>query len=122
MSDTAAFEAALTDLFLGPDERLSFVVICFDVGIDVLLELFEACEGCAAKRLPLQDREPYLDLVEPRRACRREMKLHVGMGLEPLVVHLVGVEVVEDDVKLAVRKSCGDTVHKVEEFDTATAF
>ena len=65
----------MADFFLGPDEGLSFVVICFDVGIDVLLELFEACEGCAAKRLPLQDREPYLDLVEPGRACRREMKL-----------------------------------------------
>jgi hypothetical protein len=70
----------LTDLFLGPDEGFSFVVICLDVGIDVLLELFEACEGGAAKRLPLQDREPYLDLIEPGRACRREMKLHIGMG------------------------------------------
>ena len=116
------FEAALTDLFLGPDEGLSFVVICFDVGIDVLLELFEACEGCAAKRLPLQDREPYLDLVEPGRACRREMKLHVGMGLEPLLVLLVGVEVIEDDVKLAFRKSRGHAVHEVEKLDAATAF
>ena len=70
----------MTDLFLGPDEGLSLVIICSDVCIDVLLELFEACEGGAAKRLPLQDREPYLDLVEPGRACRREMKLHIGMG------------------------------------------
>ena len=64
-----AFEAALADLFLGPDEGLSFDVIGVDVGIDVLLELFEACEGWAAKRLPLQDREPCLDLVKPGRAC-----------------------------------------------------
>jgi hypothetical protein len=42
----------LADLFLCPDEGLSFVVICVDVGIDVLLELFEACEGSAAERLP----------------------------------------------------------------------
>ena len=94
----------MTDFFLSPDEGLSFVVICFDVGIDVLLELFEACEGGAAERLPLQDREPDLDLVEPGRACRREMKLHIGMGLEPMLVLLVGVKIVEDDVKLAVRK------------------
>ena len=112
----------MTDFFLGPDEGLSFVVICFDVGIDVLLELFEACEGGAAERLPLQDREPYLDLIEPGRACRREMKLHIGMGLEPMLVLLVGVKVVEDDVKLAVRKSRGDAVHKVEKLDAATAF
>ena len=71
---------------------LSSVVICVDIGIDVLLELFEACEGGAAERLPLQDREPYLDLIEPGRACRREVKIHVGMGLEPILVLLVGVE------------------------------
>ena len=86
----------MTDFFLSPDEGLGLVVICFDVGIDVLLELFEACEGGAAKRLPLQDREPYLDLIEPGRACRSEMKLHIGMGLEPMLVLFVGVEVVEE--------------------------
>ena len=64
------------------------------------------------RRLPLQDREPYLDLIEPGRACRREMKLHVGVVLEPMFVFLVGIEVVEDDVKLAVRTSRGDAVHK----------
>ena len=50
------------------------------------------------------------------------MKLHIGMGLEPMLVLLVGVKVVEDDVKLSVRKSCDDTVHEVEELDAATAF
>jgi hypothetical protein len=44
------------------------------------------------------------------------------MGLEPMVVLLVGVEVVEDDVQLAVRKSRGDAVRKVEKLDAATAF
>ena len=48
------------------------------------------------------------------------MKLHIGMGLEPILVLFVGVEVVEDDVKLAVRKSRGDAVHEVEKFDAAT--
>jgi hypothetical protein len=57
----------------------------------VLLEVFEACEGGAAERLPVQDREPYLDLTEPGRAYRREMKLHVGVGLEPMFVFLVGI-------------------------------
>ena len=103
---------ALADLFLGPDEGLSFVIICVDVGIDVLLELFEVREGGAAERLALQDREPYLDLIEPGRACGREMKLHIGVRLEPVLVLLVGAEVVEDDVKLAVRKGCGEAFMK----------
>jgi hypothetical protein len=35
------------------------------------------------------------------------MELHVGVGLEPGLVLFVGVEIIEDDVKLAVRKSRG---------------
>ena len=112
----------MTDFFLGPDEGFSFVVVRVDVGIDVFLKLLEACEGGAAKRLPLQDRKPYLDLIEPGRTCRREMKLHVGVGLEPVLVLLMGVEIVEDDVKLAVRKSRGDAVHEVEELDPSPPF
>lgn len=80
LSDTAAFETTSTDLFLGPDEGLGFVVVRVDVGTDVLLKLLEACEGGAAKRLPPQDRQPYLDLIEPGRTCRREMKLRVGVA------------------------------------------
>jgi hypothetical protein len=98
------------------------LVIQLDVRINVLLELLEACEGGAAKRLPLQDREPDLDLIEPGRAGWCEMKLHIGMGLEPMLVLLVGVEVVEDDVKLLVWKSRDDAVHEVEKLDATTAF
>jgi hypothetical protein len=58
----------------------------------------------------------------PGRACRREMKVHIGVSLEPVLVLLVGVEIVEDDMKLAVRKSRGDAVHEVEELDTAPPF
>src|ERR1700746_1864442 len=110
------------DVFLGPYEGRVFVVVRIDVGIDVFLKLLEACEGGAAKRLPLQDRKPYLDLIEPGRTCRREMKLNVGGGLEPMFVFLVGFEVVEDDVKLSTRKGRGDAVHEVEKLDAATSF
>jgi hypothetical protein len=88
----------------------------------MLLKLFEGREGSTAERLSLQDREPDLDLVEPGRAGRREMKCHIGVGVEPILVLLVGVEVVEDDVKLTVRKGRGDAVHEVEKLDAATAF
>ncbi|KRQ02057.1 hypothetical protein AOQ71_36310 [Bradyrhizobium manausense] len=48
----AAVEAALMDRLLGPDEGLGSVVVCVDVGIDVVLKLLEACEGGAAGSLP----------------------------------------------------------------------
>ena len=67
----------------------------------------------------LEDAEEAFDLVQPRRAGRREVKLHIGMGLEPRFVLLVGVEVVEHDVDVAIGVIGHDLVHEVEELDTA---
>lgn len=50
------------------------------------------------------------------------MKFHIGMCFEPFLVLLVGAEIVENDVKLAVRKCCGHAIHKVEKLDPATSF
>jgi hypothetical protein len=38
---TASFDAALVDFRLGPHERLRVLVVAFDEGIDVLLELLD---------------------------------------------------------------------------------
>ena len=43
---------------------------CCDERINVLLQLLDGGEGSAAKRLPLQDRKPCFDLIEPRRPGR----------------------------------------------------
>ena len=50
------------------------------------------------------------------------MELHVGVLLEPVLVLLVGVEVVQDDVKLAVGKGGDDAVHEAQKLDAAPAF
>lgn len=44
------------------------------------------------------------------------------MGLEPIVILLVGVEVVEDDMQLLTRIGGDHLVHEVEELDTPAAF
>ena len=108
--------------FLVQTKGSAFFVIRVDVCIDVFLKLLEACEGGSAERLPLQDRKPYLDLIEPGRTCRREMELHIRMGFKPVLILLVGVEVVEDDVKLSARERRSEAVHEIEKLDTATAF
>jgi hypothetical protein len=52
------FETLLIGSGLGPDERLGVSIVGLDEGVDVLSELFDRGEGCAAERLALQDREP----------------------------------------------------------------
>ena len=69
------------DLALGPDEWLGILVIAGDVG----LELFDGLEGCAGERLAAEDREPYLDLVEPRAMGRRVVEMHVAVARQPEV-------------------------------------
>ncbi len=42
------------------------------------------------------------------------------MFLEPALVFLVGIEVIEDDVHLAIRKGGNDAVHEAQKLDAAT--
>src|ERR1700692_929044 len=49
------------------------------------------------------------------------MEMDVGVFLEPALVLLMGVEVVEDDVEFAIREGGNDAVHEAEELDTAAA-
>ena len=39
------------------------------------------------------------------------------MLLQPTLVLLVGIEIIQHDVKLAVGKGCNDLVHEAKEFD-----
>src|ERR671938_815584 len=49
------------------------------------------------------------------------MEADLRMLLEPAIALLVGVEIVEDDVQLAVREGGNQAVHEAEEFDAAAA-
>ena len=66
MADTAALDSALVDLGFGPDERVGVFIVGLDEGVDVLAKLGDGVEGRTTQRLPFEDREPDLDLVEPR--------------------------------------------------------
>jgi hypothetical protein len=45
-----------------------------------------------------------LDLIEPGRARRREMEVEVWIFFESTIALLMGVEIVEDDVQVAIRE------------------
>ena len=46
------------------------------------------------------------------------MEVDVWMFLEPAIAFLMGVEIIEDDVQLAVREGGNHAVHEAEELDT----
>ena len=85
----------------------------------MLLQLFDRGERCAVQRLALKDGKPSLDPIEPRRPRRGEMEVDVWMFLEPAIALLMGVEIIEDDVQLAIREGGNHAVHEAEELDTA---
>ena len=70
----------------------------------MLLQLFNRGERCAAQRLALKDGKLSLDPIEPRQPRRGEMEVHVWMFLEPAIALLMGVEIIENDVQLAIRE------------------
>src|SRR5215471_4149555 len=64
---------------------------------------------------------PALDLVEPRSARRCVVKSHLGMALQPSVVLLMGVEIVEDDLDLPAGIISDNFVHEGKELLAAPA-
>src|SRR6476646_4796616 len=49
------------------------------------------------------------------------MEMDFGVFLEPALVLLMGVEIVEDDVQLAVREGVNKAIHEAEELNAAAA-
>lgn len=121
LADTAVFEPTLANLGLSPDEGHGVFVVGSDERIDVVLELGDGGERGAGQRFTLQDGEPDLDLIEPRGAGRGEVEMHPGMALQPGVVLLVGVEVVEHDVDVLAWIGGNDPVHEIEEVGAPAA-
>src|SRR6516165_3982128 len=75
-----------------------------------------------SQRLAAQNAEPNLYHVEPRRICRNEMEVYVGMACQPpILLGLVSVEVVQNDVDVAAAVLGDDIVHEIEELSSASS-
>src|SRR5918994_3142495 len=110
------------DFGLAPPEGYSVLVVAIDEGVDRRAQLGDRGEAGALKRAAGEDREPDLDLVEPRRMGRRKVEVDVLVPGEPgVALGLVGREVVEDDVNLAVPVSSHHLIHEVEELGAPAA-
>src|SRR5664279_4166900 len=58
----------------------------------------------------------------PRGACRRKVECHERVTLEPFVVLLVCIQIVEDDLQTGLWIVRDDFIHEVEKFLAAAAF
>ena len=70
----------------GPGEWLRIVVPVGDPVADVLFQRVDRCVHAAAQLFVGQQREPPLDLVEPRRVGGREVHVKSGTGGQPLAI------------------------------------
>ena len=116
-------EAFLVDLALGPDKWASVLIIAADEAGDMRLEFVDGLEGCSVQRLSAEDREPDLDLIEPRRVGRRVVEVHIAMARQPeIALWFVGRKVVEDHMDIPLRVVGDNLVHEVEELNASTSF
>ena len=87
---------------------------------------WRSCAGevkeAPCKRLTDQDAEPALYLIKPTGVGRDEVKMNVGVSRQPAVMlGLMGIEIVEDDVKFALWIERHNLVHEVQELPPAPA-
>src|SRR3546814_9535584 len=96
-----------------PDKRCGVLVVRGSERVDGGDEVLGALEARVVERFSLEDAKPDLNLVEPAGAGGREVKGDVRMRGEPVLVFLVGAQVVQDDVDLPVSGLVGnDLVHE----------
>ncbi len=67
---------------IGPLDRLGASVVATDVATDLASEIWNRGEDAPGDEVPLDFGEPDLDLVEPGRVGRSEVKADVGVMTE----------------------------------------
>src|SRR5579859_1666485 len=112
---------ALTRIGVLPFDWFGGGVVLADVGHQLAMEVLGRGEDAAIDEVALDFAEPKLDLVEPGRVGRGEVKLDSRVCGQKLLdsLGLVGREVVQDDVDLLTPRLAGD--HSAEESDELLA-
>src|SRR6266516_2391314 len=89
--------------FLGPNERSGVLIPVLNVLEDVSHEGTHGVEGTATNRLARQNTEPRFDQIDPRSSRGSEVKVDLGVLVQPGPNRLSAVRrrVVEDHVEIA---------------------
>jgi hypothetical protein len=101
---------ALTRIGVLPFDGFGGGVVLADVGHQLAMEVLGRGEDAAIDEVTLDFAEPKLDLVEPGRVGRGEVKLDSRVCGQKLLdsLGLVGRQVVQDDVDLLTPRLAGD--------------
>src|SRR4030067_2269782 len=103
------FKVTLLHNYLLPFKRMCDLAVRVSDPVDSLAHLTRGSETRCSQSLTPQYAEPDLDLIEPRSMSRREVKAYVGMPHEPpIFLGLVGVQIIQDHVKLHIVWIDGD--------------
>src|SRR3990167_7462928 len=97
---------------VGPAEWLSVAVVVLDEREDVVGEFVDGVELAVFEDASFEDREEELDLVEPRRVCRRVVQEYAWMGVEELFDVGCGMrgEVVDDAMQFQATRGLRDEI------------
>src|SRR5436309_601460 len=104
---------------LGPHERVRVVVPSLDIAPNMRHQRANRVKRSATHGFARQDTEPDFHEVEPRGACRREMKMDPRVGLHPGTNRRGRVRrrVVENDVQIPARIASVQDLQEVEKLD-----
>ena len=106
----------------GPLEGCGRRIVGFDEVIDRAAELPRRSETRSSQRLPTENAEPNLDLIQPGGVRWGVVKANVWMAPEPTVVlGPMSIQIVQHDVDFALRMCRHNPVHEVQEFSSTTA-
>src|SRR6266542_5251498 len=113
-----AFDDSLQSLrTFGPHERRAGLVIVIDELSQVLLQFALGMMNALRQTTPSQDAEKAFRQIDPGSMRRRRVKANLGMAAEPVLGRrvVVDVQVVQHDVKFALREVSDYTIHKLQE-------
>jgi hypothetical protein len=111
-------------VFVGPLEGEGSFIVMADVAHDFAVEITGGVEDAPGNEIPLNFREPDLDLIEPRGVGRGIMEFDVGVGAQEVFdgFGFMSRKIVRDDMDGNLgRLSADQLVEKLDKFSAGVA-
>ena len=111
-------------VFVGPLEGEGSFIVMADVAHDFAMEIALGVEDATGDEIPLDFREPDLDLIEPRGVGRGIMEFDVGVGAQEVFdgFGFMSRKIVSDDMDGNLGRLSGEQLaEKLDKFSAGVA-